>query len=33
MCLPSYLLDTEILDILTLAEDLDISAWLRFYVS
>ena len=28
MCLLSYLLDAEILDISTLAEDLDISAWL-----
>ena len=28
MCLPSYLLDAEILDISTLADDLDISAWL-----
>ena len=33
MCLPSYLLDAEILDISTLADDLDISAGLRFYVS
>ena len=28
MCLSSYLLDAEILDISTLANDLDISAWL-----
>ena len=31
MCLPSYLPDAEIFDISILADDLDISAWLRFY--